>query len=215
MDNVFIGISGIIGAGKTTLATHLAKILDLPVYYEGVINNEYLGDFYNDMNKYSFPLQIYLLNKRFRQHQQIIWQGKGGVQDRTIYEDSIFAKVLKDSGLMEERDYRTYIDLFNNMANFMRKPNLIIHLDVSPAESIERIKRRGREMERTITVEYLTQLYNAYEDFIKEISHIIPVIKVNWSEFRDPEEMAQMIKTEWEKMQNIRVVDFKKPTTAV
>lgn len=116
---------------------------------------------------------------------------------------------------MEERDYRTYIELFNNMANFMRKPNLIIHLDVSPQESIERIKRRGRDMEKTISVEYLTHLYNAYEEFIKEISHIIPVIKVNWSEFRDPEEMATMIKEEWEKMQNIRVVDFSKPTNVV
>jgi deoxyadenosine kinase len=80
--NSILGISGIIGAGKTTLATHLGKVLDVPVYYEPVIDNEYLADFYADMKKYSFPLQIYLLNKRFRQHQQIIWQGKGGVQDR-------------------------------------------------------------------------------------------------------------------------------------
>ena len=93
MDNLFIGISGIIGAGKSTLATNLAKKMDLPVYFEPVVDNEYLTDFYGDMKKFSFPLQVYLLNRRFQQHQQIIWQGKGGVQDRTIYEDSVFAKV--------------------------------------------------------------------------------------------------------------------------
>tara|TARA_R110002050_G_scaffold99628_3_gene206506 strand:+ start:570 stop:995 length:426 start_codon:yes stop_codon:yes gene_type:complete len=81
-----LGISGLIGAGKSTLATSLGEVLGLPVYYEPVINNEYLADFYLDQEKYAFPLQIYLLNKRFRQHQQIIWQNKGGVQDRTIYE---------------------------------------------------------------------------------------------------------------------------------
>lgn len=120
------------GAGKTTLATALAKTLNLPVYYEPVIDNEYLADFYQNPAKYSFALQvdsscvsiynirqIFLLNKRFRQQQQIIWQGKGGVQDRTIYEDSVFARMLWKSGLMEERDYRTYIELFGNMSNFM------------------------------------------------------------------------------------------------
>jgi deoxyadenosine kinase len=83
------------------------------------MTNAYMAAFYKDMARYSFPLQIYLLNKRFRQHQQIIWQGKGGVQDRTIYEDSIFARMLCDSGLMDQRDYETYCELFSNMANFM------------------------------------------------------------------------------------------------
>lgn len=122
--------------GKSTLATALASELGLPVYYEPVIDNIYLADFYNDMKKYSFPLQIYLLNKRFKQQQQIIWEGKGGVQDRTIYEDSVFARMLRDSGHMEERDFRTYMELFSNMSNFMKKPNIIVHLDVSPEERL-------------------------------------------------------------------------------
>ena len=90
----FIGISGLIGAGKTTLARALGKVLNLPVYYEPIIENEYLDDFYRDMKRYSFSFQIYLLNCRFRQHQQVLWNGTGGIQDRTLYEDSIFAKVL-------------------------------------------------------------------------------------------------------------------------
>ena len=90
----FIGISGLIGAGKTTLARELGKVLNLPVYYEPVVENEYLEDFYRDMKRYSFSFQIYLLNCRFRQHQQVLWNGTGGIQDRTLYEDSIFAKVL-------------------------------------------------------------------------------------------------------------------------
>jgi len=95
--------------------------IDLPVYYEDVIDmtNSYMDAFYKDMARYSFPLQIHLLNKRFRQHQQIIWQGKGGVQDRTIYEDSIFARMLCESGLMDKRDFDTYSELFSNMSNFM------------------------------------------------------------------------------------------------
>src|SRR3989338_5750881 len=92
-EDLFIGIAGIIGAGKSTLARSLAQTMGLPVYYEPVNDHEYLADFYTDMKKYSFSMQVYLLNRRFQQHQQIIWQGRGGVQDRTIYEDSVFAKV--------------------------------------------------------------------------------------------------------------------------
>ena len=125
----FIGISGLIGAGKTTLAKALGKVLNLPVYYEPIIENEYLEDFYRDMKRYSFSFQIYLLNCRFRQHQQVLWNGTGGIQDRTLYEDSIFAKVLYEDGNMEEREYKTYLNLFKSMSNFMKKNTLIIHLD--------------------------------------------------------------------------------------
>jgi len=116
--------------------------------------------------------------------------------------------MLKSASLMEERDYKTYIELFNNMANFMRKPNLIVHLDVQPEESLRRIKSRNREMEKGITLEYLQGLYKAYDEFIMDISRVIPVIKVNWAQFRDPQEVATMIKGEWEKMQSIHHVDF-------
>jgi len=208
-DGLFIGISGLIGAGKTTLATALAKELDLPVYYEPVVDNVYLADFYTDMAKYSFPMQVYLLNKRFMQQQQIIWGGKGGVQDRTIYEDSVFARGLRDSGHMSERDYKTYTELFSQMSNFMRRPNLIVHLDLSPEESLARINLRSRDCESSISLEYLQTLHDAYEKFISEIARIIPVIKVDYSRFRTAEEMAVAIKAEYESIANIRTVTWK------
>lgn len=204
----FIGISGIIGAGKTTLATALGKVMNLPVYYEPIVENEYLTDFYRDMKRYSFSFQIYLLNERFRQHQQVLWNGTGGIQDRTLYEDSIFAKVLYEDGNMEEREYKTYLNLFRNMSNFMKKNTLIVHLDVKPNEALERIKKRNRGCETGITVEYLTKLYNAYEEFLKEISKVIPVIRVNYSKFKTAEEMANIIKEEFDKMHNIKMVDY-------
>ena len=204
----FIGISGIIGAGKTTLAKELGKVMNLPVYYEPIVENEYLTDFYSDMKRYSFSFQIYLLNERFRQHQQVLWNGTGGVQDRTLYEDSVFAKVLYEQGNMEEREYKTYLNLFRNMSNFMKKNTLIVHLDVKPQEALERIKMRGRGCETTISLEYLEKLYQAYEEFIKEISKIIPVIRVNYSKFKTAEEMAKIIKEEFEKMHSIKEIDY-------
>jgi len=173
-----------------------------------VTNNEYLADFYKDIKKYSFAMQVYLLNERFKQQQVIIWQGQGGVQDRTIYEDSIFAKMLCDSQLMDERDYRTYLSLFQHMSNFMKKPNIIVHLDVSPEESLSRIRSRNRGCESGISVEYLTNLYKAYEVFLREISRIIPVIKVDYNKFHTAEEMAEAIAEQYHSMTNIRYVNF-------
>jgi deoxyadenosine kinase len=207
-EQLFIGISGLIGAGKTTLATALGKELGLPVHYEPVIDNVYLEDFYKDMGKYSFQLQVYLLNKRFKQQQQIIWQDKGGVQDRTIYEDSVFARMLYDSGHLDKRDYETYCELFKNMSNFMRRPNLIVHLDLTPEESHRRIAMRSRECESGVPLEYLVALHAAYEKFITEIAKVIPVIKVDYNEFRTVEEMAAAIKLEYSRIANIREVNF-------
>jgi deoxyadenosine kinase len=197
---LFIAITGMIGAGKTTLAHSLGKILDLPVYEENVVDNTYLTDFYGDMKKYSFPLQIHLLNRRFEQQQVIIWQGKGGIQDRSIYEDSIFARMLCASKLMDKRDYETYIELFNNMANFMRQPSIIVHLDVTPEESLERIKMRSRDCESSVSIEYLQSLYRAYEEFLQDISKTIPVIKIRYNKFYPPEKMAEMIMEEYKKL---------------
>jgi len=194
---IFIGIAGMIGAGKSTLATALAKHLEIDVYYEPVEDNDYLADFYRDTPKYAFAMQVYLLNRRFQQHQEIIWRGRSAVQDRTIYEDSIFAKMLADTGLMEARDYRTYQTLFSHMSNFMCKPSVIVYLDVSPERSHERIRMRSRNVEETIKLEYLVALHGEYERFMKEISKVVPVIRVDYERFSTAEEMAEVIKREY------------------
>ncbi len=196
-ENLFIGIAGMIGAGKSTLARSLGEHLGIDVYYEPVEDNEYLEDFYRDTRRYSFATQIYLLNKRFQQHQLIIWRGRSAVQDRTIYEDSIFAKMLAETGLMDERDYHTYIDLFRHMSNFMCKPNVIIYLDVSPESSYRRIQDRGREFEMGITLDYLQALYKGYEEFVADISRVTPVLRVDYDRFATAEEMAEVIQQDY------------------
>jgi deoxyadenosine kinase len=197
LQDLFIGIAGLIGAGKSTLATALGQYTGLPVYYEPVAENEYLADFYRDTARYAFATQIYLLNKRFAQHQEIIWRGGGGVQDRTIYEDSVFAKTLVDLGLMDERDYRTYLGLFKHMSNFMCRPNMIVFLGLSPESSLERIRERARGVETGITLDYLRALDKNYQEFIGQISRTVPVIKVSWEQYRTPAEMAEVIHKEY------------------
>ena len=142
-------------------------------------------------------MQIYLLNRRFQQHQEVIWRGGGGVQDRTIYEDAVFAKTLVDQGLMDERDYRTYLSLFKHMSNFMCRPNVIVYLDLTPESSMERIKQRNRGVESGISMEYLIGLREAYEAFIGDISKTVPVIRVNWEEYKDVDVMAAAIESEY------------------
>jgi deoxyadenosine kinase len=197
LQDLFIGIAGLIGAGKTTLATTLGEHLGLPVYYEPVADQAYLEDFYRDTARYAFSTQIYLLNRRFQQHQEIIWRGTGGVQDRTIYEDAVFARTLVQQGLMEERDYATYLQLFRHMSNFMCRPNLIVYLDLSAQTSFERVQMRARGVESGISLEYLEALRGNYEAFIADISRFVPVVRVNWEQFRDAEAMATVIEKEY------------------
>jgi len=194
---IFIGIAGMIGAGKSTLATALGQHLGIDCYYEPVADSEYLEDFYRDTARYSFAMQVYLLNRRFQQHQEIIWRGKSAVQDRTIYEDSIFAKILAKTGLMDPRDYGTYIELFRNMSNFMCKPSVIVFLDVSPEASADRIKLRSRNVEGGIQLDYLKALYDGYQEFVEDVSKVIPVIRVDYERFPSVEAMAQVIQREY------------------
>ena len=206
MDRPFIGIAGLIGVGKSTLAQALASHLDIPVHYEPVSDNEYLEDFYTDTAKHAFAMQVYLLNRRFQQHQEIIWAGRGAVQDRTIYEDSIFAKVLMDSGLMHPRDYDTYLSLFRNLSHFMCRPTAIVYLDVSPETSFERIQSRGRSCENVIDLAYLQSLHREYEAFVEDISRIIPVIRVGWEQFGNTEAIADAITREVSRAKYLRDV---------
>ncbi|MCO4763633.1 MAG: deoxynucleoside kinase, partial [Myxococcales bacterium] len=136
------------------------------------------------------------LNRRFQQHQEIIWRGRPAIQDRTIYEDAIFAKMLAEQGLLDERDYRTYLGLFRHMSNFMCRPSAIIYLDVSPESSMERIKQRSRDVESGVSLEYLKALYAEYDHFVNDVSRRIPTIRVCWEEYRDVEEMAEVIQRE-------------------
>ncbi|PIE19278.1 MAG: deoxynucleoside kinase [Proteobacteria bacterium] len=193
LGNAFIGIAGLIGAGKTTLAKALGAHLELDVHFEPVIDNEYLDDFYRETARYAFPMQIYLLNRRFAQHQEIIWRGRGGVQDRTIYEDAIFAKTLVDRDLMDQRDYETYVSLFRNMSNFMCRPHAIVYLDVSPEISLERIRERSRGCEVGVELAYLEDLARNYEAFLTDISKLIPVLRVDYNQFWDVEKLAAAV----------------------
>ena len=208
LQDLFIGIAGMIGAGKSTLAKALGEHLSLPVYYEPVQDNAYLADFYRDTKRYSFATQIYLLNRRFQQHQEIIWRGGGGVQDRTIYEDAVFAKMLVQLELMDERDYDNYLSLFRHMSNFMCRPNLIVYLDVKPERSMERIKMRSRDVETGISLEYLTALYQGYEEFVSDISRTIPVVRVDYDRFRTAEQMAVAIEHEYLQGSFLREVNW-------
>ena len=192
-ESTIIAVSGIIGVGKSTLSRELGILMNATVYYEPVETNEYLDSFYKDMKKYSFPMQIYLLNNRFKQHQQMIWSGKNVIQDRSIYEDVIFAKMLREDGLMEELDFQTYRLLFQNMCNFLHRPDIIVYLDVEPEIALQRIKHLSRDCETGITIEYLISLKKGYEDWLNDISDRIQVIKIDWNQFGSTKDIINKI----------------------
>ncbi len=143
----FVAISGSIGVGKTTLCLEIGNLMKMQVYEEAVTGNKYLDDFYENMKKYSFHTQVSFLNQRYQQHKIIDNEIKkeskiGHIQDRTIYEDKIFATILNKDNLLDERDYQTYLDLLGNMLIDLKMPDIIIYLKVSPENSLTRIKTR-------------------------------------------------------------------------
>ncbi len=171
--NTFVGLAGNIGVGKTTFTEKIATAFNWTPMYESVSDNPYLNDFYNDMNRWSFNLQIYFLQKRFKAQKDILSSKKGVIQDRTIYEDSkIFAKNLNAIGQLKDRDYKTYNDLFNIMTNYLRKPDLIIYLKASTDTLLTRIHLRGRKYENNINPEYIHQLNITYDNWIKNLKEI-------------------------------------------
>ncbi|GAB5565409.1 MAG: deoxynucleoside kinase [Winogradskyella sp.] len=162
-----IAVAGNIGAGKTTLTKLLAKHYKWEAQLEDVVDNPYLDDFYNQMERWSFNLQVYFLNSRFRQVNQIHDSGKDIIQDRTIYEDAhIFAPNLHAMGLMTNRDFENYSSLFELMESFVKGPDLLIYLRSSIPNLVAQIHKRGRDYENTISIDYLSRLNERYEAWI-------------------------------------------------
>jgi len=162
-----IAIAGNIGSGKTTLTTLIAKHYKYTAHFEEVDNNPYLSDFYKDMQRWSFNLQVFFLRSRFRQLIDIKKKSKKIVQDRTIYEDAyIFAPNLHAMGLMTTRDFENYSDLFGVMDEFITPPDLLIYLRASVPSLVTNIQKRGREYEEAIRLDYLTRLNERYEAWV-------------------------------------------------
>jgi len=191
-----VAVAGNIGAGKTTLTGLLARHFGWTPHYEEVDNNPYLNSFYEDMQRWSFHLQIYFLNNRFRQITEIQKLGATVIQDRTIYEDAyIFAPNLHAMGLMSSRDFENYKSLFDLMATFVRPPDLLIYLRGSVPSLVKQIQKRGREYEASIRLDYLKSLNERYEEWINGYKEgkllIVDIDNINFAE--KPEDLGNII----------------------
>ena len=195
-ENMHVAIAGNIGAGKTTLTKLLAKHYKWETHFEDAEDNPYLNDFYEDMQRWSFNLQIYFLNSRLNQIMEIRQNTKTVIQDRTIYEDAyIFAPNLHAMGLMTTRDYDNYIELFKTMMYFIKPPELLIYLRASIPTLVRQIQKRGREYEESIRLDYLKRLNERYEAWITTYTNgnllIIDVDDINF--FDNSEDLGKVI----------------------
>jgi deoxyadenosine/deoxycytidine kinase len=193
-----IAIAGNIGAGKTTLTKLLAKHYKWEAQLEDVVDNPYLDNFYNQMERWSFNLQVYFLNSRFRQILQIRESGKDIIQDRTIYEDAhIFAPNLHAMGLMTNRDFENYKSLFDLMESLVKGPDVLIYLRSSIPNLVGQIHKRGRDYENSISIDYLSRLNERYEAWISGYTKgkllIIDVDDLNFVD--NPEDLGSIINT--------------------
>ncbi len=192
----YIAIAGNIGAGKTTLSTQLAKYFNWDVHYEDADDNPYLADFYNDMQRWAFNLQIYFLNSRYKQVLRILEGDHTVIQDRTIYEDAfIFAPNLHEMGLMASRDFENYLDLFKTMSSQVSSPDLLIYLRASIPTLVSRIHERGRDYEGNMSLDYLKKLNKRYEDWIATYEEgKLLIIDADHIDFiNNPEDLGKII----------------------
>lgn len=194
-DNKYIAVAGNIGAGKSSITGLLGKNFNWKTYYESVDDNPYLSDFYDDMRRWSFNLQVYFLSSRFRHQKEIQSSSSSLIQDRTIYEDvEIFAKNLHDMGLMSDRDYENYRSLFAEMVAYLRPPDLLIYLKAEVPTLVRQIQKRGRNYENTIRIEYLERLNGLYEDWIDRYEHEKLIIDTDNLDFvNNQEDLGKVI----------------------
>ena len=196
-DVPFVGIAGNIAVGKTTLTRMISERLGWRPFFESVDDNPYLSDFYSDMKRWSFHLQIYFLSRRFRTHREMSEGDVPAVQDRTIYEDvEIFAQSLYEMGNMPQRDWVNYRALFDEMTAYLRKPTLIIFLKATTDSLLTRLKKRGREYEKSVSAEYLHSLNIAYARWINRAKlefNVMTVDTDNFDVYKDKDRLEQLI----------------------
>lgn len=191
-----IAVAGNIGSGKTTLTSLLTKHYKWDPHYEDVDDNPYLNDFYQDMQRWSFNLQIYFLNSRFNQILDIRKSGKEVIQDRTIYEDAyIFAPNLHSMGLMTTRDFENYFTLFNLISSLIEPPDLLIYLRASIPTLVNQIQKRGRKYENSIRLDYLKRLNERYEAWVESynLGKLLIVDADNYNFPDNPEDLSTVI----------------------
>ena len=191
----YVAVAGNIGAGKSSLTGLLAKHFNWEAFYESVDDNPYLQDFYEDMRRWSFNLQIYFLSSRFRHQKEMLNDDVNLIQDRTIYEDvEIFAKNLHQMNLMSDRDFENYEALFHEMSYYLRPPDLLIYLRAQVPTLVKQIQQRGRDYENTIRIEYLERLNNLYEDWIGRYPHEKLIIDTDDLDFvNNKEDLGKVI----------------------
>ncbi|USG63795.1 deoxynucleoside kinase [Brevibacillus ruminantium] len=192
--NAVITIGGTVGVGKSTFTHALADLLGFRVSVEKVDNNPYLGKFYEDLSRWGFHLQVFFLAERFKEQKRMFEYGGGFVQDRSIYEDTgIFARMLYEQGHMTEEDFHTYTQLFEAMVMtpYFPHPDILIYLEGSFDDIIDRVQERGRPMEQQTPIEYWRDLFNRYEDWISNFS-TCPVLRININEYDVVEDMSSV-----------------------
>jgi deoxyadenosine/deoxycytidine kinase len=210
----FIVISGLIGVGKSTLAKKLAEHLGYEAFYEPVDENPYLERFYRDPKTWAYPMQEFLKHRRFAAYQCAAWGIKAGkwngiVMDRSIHEDTVFAEINAKIGNIDELNWKTYLQGFQDYQGFLPEPDVYIYLDASPETCHERILKRARPAEQKtgfegdpddapagIPIDYLRTLHNGYQAWLKEIAPRIPTVRVDWSRFKDTETAWNWVKSQ-------------------
>lgn len=191
---MYIGIAGNIGSGKTTLTRIMTEAFGWSAHYEEDVENPFLSDFYSNMERWAFNIQVYFLTRRFKSVQKVLWAEENVVQDRTIYEDAyIFAENLFDMGIMQRRDYEAYMELFRVLNSFLRPPDLLIYLKATVPTLVKQITTRHRSYEMNINHDYLRQLNERYDKWVNEYRGEVIVIDVDNTDFANSEADRQKV----------------------